>query len=205
MTTSEHDRIDRRLLVAAILADRPDDLLVVSSLGSPTYDVAAAGDHPLNFPLWGAMGSAVTVALGLALARPANRVLAFVGDGELLMALGALATIGVQKPANLAVALLDNASYGETGGQPSHTGLGVDIPAVARGCGFAEVRAFAAPLDAAAARAFLMGARGPVLASFAIDAGERARVMPPRDGHHLRVRFCEALHGAGAARPTVSA
>lgn len=195
---NEHARLDRRTLVADLLADRPDDLLVVTSLGSPTYDVAAAGDHPLNFYLWGAMGSAATVGLGLALARPDKRVLVFAGDGELLMALGALATIGVRKPANLAIAVLDNARYGETGGQPSHTGLGVDIPAVARACGFAEARGFADPLDAAAARAWLHETPGPILGSFAIDAAERPRVMPSRDGHHLRTRFRAALLGAGA-------
>lgn len=196
--THEQSRLDRRALVADLLVDRPDDLLVVTSLGSPTYDVAAAGDHPLNFYLWGAMGSAATVGLGLALARPANRVLVVVGDGELLMALGALATIGVQKPANLAIALLDNARYGETGGQPSHTGLGVDVPAVARACGFAEAHSFTAPLDVAAARALLLGTPGPVLGRFAIDAAERPRVMPSRDGHHLRARFRAALLGEAA-------
>ena len=96
------------------------------------------------------------------------------------------------------VALLDNARYGETGGQPSHTGLGVDVPAVARACGFAEAHSFTAPLDVAAARALLLGTPGPVLGRFAIDAAERPRVMPSRDGHHLRARFRAALLGEAA-------
>src|ERR1700690_568179 len=113
------DKLLRRVVVARILADR-GDILVVTGLGSPTYDCAAAGDHPLNFYLWGAMGSAATVGLGLALAQPQRRVLVITGDGELLMGLGALATIGAKKPANLAIAVIDNEHYGETGMQRTH-------------------------------------------------------------------------------------
>ncbi len=187
--------IDRRELVAGLLRDRPDNLLVVTSLGSPTYDVAAAGDDPRNFYLWGAMGSAATVGLGLALARPSDRVLVIAGDGELLMALGALATIGAKKPGNLALAILDNERYGETGGQPSHTGAGVDIPAIARACGFARAESFRAPLDLAAARELLLQEAGAVLATFKIAGGELPRVMPSRDGHYLRTRFRQAVLG----------
>ena len=55
------------------------------------------------------------------------------------MGLGSLATIAVQQPANLAIVVLDNGHYGETGMQPSHTGGGVDLPTVARGCGIPRV------------------------------------------------------------------
>src|SRR5258707_12435098 len=109
------NELSRRSAVARILADRRDTL-VVTGLGSPTYDCAAAGDHPLNFYLWGAMGSATTVGLGLALAQPQRRVLVITGDGELLMGLGALATVGAKKPANLAIAGIDNDRDCETGG-----------------------------------------------------------------------------------------
>src|SRR5689334_13306054 len=129
--------LDRRDLVKGLLLDR-DNLLVVSGLGAPTYDVAAAGEHPLNFYLWGAMGSAAMIGLGLALAQPKRRVAVITGDGEMLMGLSSLATIGVQKPENLAVIVFDNGVYGETGGQPSHTSAGVDLVAVARGCGFTD-------------------------------------------------------------------
>ena len=104
----------------ALLAER-DDLVVVTGLGSPSYDTMAAGDHDLNYYLWGAMGSAATVGLGLALAQPQRPVLVITGDGEQLMGLGALATIGVQRPANLTIAVLDNERYAETGMQHSHT------------------------------------------------------------------------------------
>src|SRR5215469_8816448 len=97
--------MDRREFVQRLLVDR-GDLLVVPGLGSATYDVAAAGDHPLNFYLWGAMGGTAMIALGLALARPERRVVAIPGDGDMLMGLGSLATIGVKQPKNLVVVKL---------------------------------------------------------------------------------------------------
>src|SRR5271165_3499171 len=122
--------LDRRQCVARLLRDR-GDLLVVSGLGSATYDVAAAGDHPLNFYLWGAMGGTAMIGLGLALARPDRRIAVITGDGDMLMGLGSLATIGVKQPRNLVIVVLDNARYGETGMQPSATDAGVDFAAMA--------------------------------------------------------------------------
>src|SRR6266545_34619 len=127
--------LDRRKVVDALL-ERRGELLVVAGLGSAAWDCTAAGDHPLTFPLWGAMGSACMIGLGLALAQPKRRVLVVTGDGEMLMGLGSLATIGVQRPGNLAVVVLDNERYGETGMQPTHTGRGVDLAGVARAAGF---------------------------------------------------------------------
>jgi thiamine pyrophosphate-dependent acetolactate synthase large subunit-like protein len=123
--------------VTALLQDRRETL-VVTGLGSPTYDVHAAGDRDDNYYLWGAMGGAALVGLGLAQAQPKKRVLVITGDGELLMALGGLATIGSAKPDNLDIVVLDNESYGETGMQGSHTGRGVDLAGVAEACGFAR-------------------------------------------------------------------
>ncbi len=131
------ERLERRAAMATLLAGRGDDLLVVPGLGSTTYDLAAAGDDDRNFYLWGAMGGAAMIGLGLALAQPQKRVAVITGDGEMLMGLGALATIGIQKPGNLAIVVFDNGVYGETGMQPSHTQSGVDLVGVARGCGFA--------------------------------------------------------------------
>src|SRR5213595_418724 len=128
---NQPNELSRRSAVARILADRRDTL-VVTGLGSPTYDCAAVGDHPLNFYLWGAMGSAVTVGLGLALAQPKRRVLVVTGDGEMLMGLGALATVGVQQPKNLSVVVIDNEHYGETGMQATHTASGIDLAAAAK-------------------------------------------------------------------------
>ena len=189
--------LDRRQAVATLLADRDDRLLVVSGLGSPTYDVAAAGDHALNFYLWGAMGLAVPVGLGLAQAQPRCRVLVVTGDGELLMGLGALATAGARKAANLAVAVLDNEAYGETGGQTSHTGLGTDLAAVALGCGFAGAITARDAAGLAEATRLLRAAPGPVLAVLQVARDPCPRVLPERHGHALRQRFRSALLSQG--------
>jgi thiamine pyrophosphate-dependent acetolactate synthase large subunit-like protein len=103
--------LDRREVVRMLLANR-GQMLVIAGLGAPAWDATDAGDHPLNFPLWGGMGGAVAIGLGLALAQPDRRVLVLTGDGELLMGMGSLATIGVQNPRNLSVVVLDNERYG---------------------------------------------------------------------------------------------
>ena len=139
--------LDRRELVRQLLIDR-GDLLVVSGLGSATYDTAAAGDHPLNFYLWGAMGGTAMIGLGLALAQPQKRVAVLTGDGDMLMGLGSLATIGVKQPKNLAIVVLDNAHYGETGMQASHTEAGVSLTGVARACNIDAVFEIADDADA---------------------------------------------------------
>src|SRR5438034_6527800 len=130
--------LDRRRAMAALLHGR-GDLLLVTGLGSTTWDAAAAGDDDRNFYLWGAMGAAAMVGLGLAVARPERRILVVTGDGEMLMGLGALATIGVERPANLAIVVFDNGRYAETGMQKSHTDAGVSLCGVARACGIEAV------------------------------------------------------------------
>jgi thiamine pyrophosphate-dependent acetolactate synthase large subunit-like protein len=185
--------LQRRAAMATLLADRPKDLLVVPGLGSTTYDLAAAGDDPRNFYLWGAMGGAAMIGLGLALAQPKRRVAVITGDGEMLMGLGALATIGIQRPSNLAVIVFDNGVYGETGMQPSHTQSGVDLPAVAGGCGFAtclDVRDEAALRDLAQR---LKSFSEMLFARVQIVADEPPRVLPERDGVVLKQRFRAAL------------
>src|SRR5574341_2232715 len=126
MATRNQPILDRRRVAAEILKQR-GDALVVAGLGAPTWDAAAAGDHALNFYTWGGRGGSAMIGLGLALAQPRRRFLVITGDGELLMGLGSLATIGVQRPRNLAVIVQDNEHYGETGMQPTHTRYGVDL------------------------------------------------------------------------------
>jgi thiamine pyrophosphate-dependent acetolactate synthase large subunit-like protein len=189
--------LDRRHAVARLLRDR-GDALVVTGLGGPAYDVAAAGDTPLNFYLWAAMGGAAVTGLGLARAQPRRRVVVVTGDGEMLMGLGSLATIAVDAPGNLAVVVLDNEHYGETGMQRAHTGRGVDLAGIARAAGFADavVVRTDAELDALARRLFT--APGPLLAQVKVSAETPALVLPPRDGPYLRSRFREALLGREA-------
>ena len=114
------------------LTDVVGNAPVIASLGHPAYDLSAAADRPANFCLWGSMGSASSIGLGLALARPDLRVFVLAGDGSLLMHLGALATIGWNRPANLVIIVCDNAQYGTTGGQESATAHGTDLEAAAR-------------------------------------------------------------------------
>src|SRR5689334_17539563 len=131
-------KLERRAAMAALLEGRTDDLLVVPGLGSTTWDLAAAGDNPRNFYMWGAMGGTVMIGLGLALAQPKKRVAVITGDGDMLMGLGSLATAGVKRPKNLAIVVFDNGMYGETGMQESHTSRGVDLVGAARASGIAD-------------------------------------------------------------------
>ena len=185
--------LDRRAAMAMLVAGRGDDLLVVPGLGSTTWDLAAAGDDPRNFYMWGAMGGTAMIGLGLALAQPKRRVAVITGDGEMLMGLGSLGTIGVQKPPNLAVIVFDNAVYGETGGQASHTQGAVDLVAAARACGIAacvDVRDEAGLEDLAAR---LKRLNETLFARVAINADEPPRVLPEKDGVALKRRFRTAL------------
>jgi thiamine pyrophosphate-dependent acetolactate synthase large subunit-like protein len=185
--------LDRRHVVATLLRD-PGDLLVVSGLGAATYDAAAAGDRPLNFYLWGAMGGAAMIGLGLALAQPTRRVLVLTGDGEMLMGLGSLATIAVQAPGNLAIAVLDNGRFGETGSQRSHTAQGADLAAIALGCGWRAACTVAQVGELDALRERLR--REALFAVVRISPEEPPRVLPPRDGALLHHRFRAALLAA---------
>jgi thiamine pyrophosphate-dependent acetolactate synthase large subunit-like protein len=185
--------LERRGFVRELLIDR-GELLVVSGLGSATYDVAAAGDHPLNFYLWGAMGGTAMIGLGLALAQPNRRVAVITGDGDMLMGLGSLATIGVKQPNNLAIVVLDNARYGETGMQPSATDNGIDLVAVALACRFKDARVVSSIDGVADVRALLHQGEGPILVNARIGAEDTPRILPLRDGHAIKQRFIEALN-----------
>lgn len=176
------------------LLERRGALLVVTGLGSPAWDCTAA----LTFPLWGAMGAACPAGLGLAIAQPARRVLVVTGDGEMLMGMGSLATIGARRPDNLAIVVLDNERYGETGMQKTHTAHGVDLAAVAQACGFAEARIVSKSAEGAGVRAAIHARRGPLFYQVKVKAESVPLVLPPRDGAWLKHRFRHALLGEGA-------
>ena len=188
------NRLDRRAVVKALLAER-GDLLVVTGLGSPTYDAAAAGDDDCNFYLWGAMGGSVMVGLGLALAQPDRPVAVITGDGEVLMGIGSLATVGVQAPENLSIIVLDNERYGETGMQKSATAHGVELSDVARGCRIGDTRIIDTMADVDTLAADIKRRAGTLFATVRISRDDVARVLPTRDGVVLRARFREAILG----------
>ena len=182
--------LDRRAVVAALLQD-PGDLLVVTGLGAATYDAGATGDRPLNFYLWGAMGGAAMIGLGLALAQPDRRVLVLTGDGEMLMGIGSLATIAAAGAPNLAIAVLDNAQFGETGAQASHTAGATDLAAVAAACGWSETVTARSMDEVELLRPRLR--HQAVFAVVKISPAEVPRYLPPRDGAYLADRFRRAL------------
>jgi thiamine pyrophosphate-dependent acetolactate synthase large subunit-like protein len=190
---SKANLLDRRGVVASLLAER-GGMIAVGGLGASTYDIAAAGDHDRNLYLWGAMGGAVMIGLGLALAQPGLPVVVITGDGEMLMGLGSLATVGLQKPKNFTIVVLDNEVYGETGGQASHTADTVDLVAVARACGIADARTLATMADI---EAFAPDMRevssGPRFASIKIDSANLERVLSSRDGGFIINRIRGSL------------
>lgn len=185
--------LDRRAAVATLLSGRAD-AVIVTGLGNATYDVAAVGDDPRNYYLWGAMGGAAMMGLGLALARPDTPVIVITGDGEMLMGMGSFATIALQAPPNLSVVVLDNGLFGETGAQETHTARGTDLAAAAGACGIAE----AATLHTMNEVEELVHnihapVRGPRVAVLKVASGGEPRVMALRDGAHGRARTRLAL------------
>jgi thiamine pyrophosphate-dependent acetolactate synthase large subunit-like protein len=191
MIPNDH-RLDRRAAIRTLLEKR-GALLVVTGLGSTTWDAASVGDGECNFYLWGAMGAAAMVGLGLAIARPERRILVVTGDGEMLMGLGSLATIGVQQPPNLAIAVFDNGHYGETGMQASHTAEPVELIGVARACGFRETFDISDEFGLREFATYTRDAATTLFARVAIRADEPPRVLPPRDGVFLKSRFRRAI------------
>lgn len=197
MTKSNLPLLDRRQVVKRLLRDR-GDALAVASLGNPTFDLASVGDHAQNFYLWGAMGGAVMLGLGLAQAQPERRVIVFVGDGEMMMGLGSLGTVAAHGAANLSIVVIDNEYYAETGMQPSHAGRGVDIAGVAAACGFSTAVLVRTEEELEKSVDAVMNGAGPVLITVKVDNGPQPVALPPRDGPYLRSRFREALLGSDA-------
>lgn len=184
--------LERRNVVRELLRER-GKILVVSGLGGTSWDVAAVDDDPRNFYLWGGMGGAVSVGLGLALAQPDTRILVITGDGEMLMGIGSLATVAAQQPSNLAVVVIDNERYGETGGQLTHSAFATDLAVMARGAGLARAQTLHT-LDAVSAfRRALYDTDGPLFAVVKVAAPNAAMVLPPRDGVLLKQRFRAAV------------
>ena len=190
--------LHRREVVKELLAQR-GETLVIAGLGAPAWDVTNAGDHQLNFPLWGGMGGAAMIGLGLALAQPRKKVLVLTGDGEMLMGLGALATIAVQQPRNLYIVVLDNERYGETGMQETHTAHGVDLAGMAKAAGIAQTLMVRTQADVSRLRKRIYAGEGALFAQVKVDEEKLPLVLPPRDGALLKNRFRAALLGPDAA------
>ena len=192
MSKSTGNKADRREFVYKLLGAIPD-ALVVTGLGSASYDVFAAGDRDKNYYLWGAMGGSTSVALGLALAQPDKPVVVITGDGEQLMGVGSLATIAAKQPRNLTIVVLDNGHFGETGMQRSHTSLGTDLVAVAKGFGIADAYTVDTTELCTEIAKRAATREGPSFVRVTIEANEPPRALPPRDGVYIKNRFRAAL------------
>ncbi|MAH85158.1 MAG: aldehyde dehydrogenase [Rhodospirillaceae bacterium TMED8] len=188
----------RREVAKQIHSAGGDELLLVTGLGSPNWDFTVAGDKEQIFPLWGAMGGAISIGLGLALAQPSRRVMVATGDAEALMGVGSLATVAVQSPPNMAIVILDNERYGETGMQTTATAHKTDLSAIAAGSGIilSETIHDQAALDLAIPK--MMEAPGPCVFVIKVRAESLPFVLPPKDGAYLKDRFRFALLGDAA-------
>ncbi len=182
--------------VAQTIASACPNALVIAGLGSTAWDVTAAGDRDLNFPLWGAMGGAVPMGLGLALAQPTRKVLVITGDGEMLMGVGSLATVALEAPPNLSICVFDNERYGETGMQATHTAATTDLEKMAEGAGIPETDTICTEGDLidVLPRLACIG-DGPSFHVFKVCVEHLDFVLPPKDGVILKERFRAALPG----------
>ena len=189
---SERITIERRDAVRRLLASR-GETLVVCGLGSSTYDVFAADDDPRNFYLWGAMGGAVMIGLGLAIAQPDKPIMVITGDGEALMGIGALASVGAQQPKNLTIIVLDNEHFGETGMQPSHTSHGANLADVASACGLIDSRTIFDHETLDAFSNIPNAANGPRMVVIKITNKNPDRALPNLDGVHIKNRVRGSL------------
>ena len=186
------DRFDRRALVTHLLKRR-GDALIVGGLGASTWDLAAADLDDRNVYLWGGMGLACSIGLGLAVAQPSRRVLVITGDGELMMGVGSLPTIAAAAPDNLAILVLDNQAFGETGRQTGLTAGPTDIAQMAEGAGLASAMTLTREDDLLALEALLYDRPGPTLAVAKVALTNDPLVLPTNNGALMTARFRTAL------------
>jgi thiamine pyrophosphate-dependent acetolactate synthase large subunit-like protein len=170
---------------------------VIGGIGNTNFDLWGAGHRQENFYMLGSMGLAVPIALGVAIAQPQRGVVALEGDGSILMQLGALATVASRAPSNLLLVVMDNGSYQITGGQPTATGLGADIVAIAKGAGLAQ-SAWAADeghFEEMVTQA--LAEAGPWLIAARLDQ-EKPMRQTTRDPAQIRANF---MRGLGTLKP----
>jgi len=184
--------------VAKTILDADDETLFVTGLGSTNWDFTAAGDCARIFPLWGAMGGAITMGLGIALAQPDKRVIVATGDGEALMGVGSLATVAVQAPKNLTICVFDNERYGETGMQATHTASVTDLSLTAQGMGIKDTATITDDAELEAGLDAIINGNGPIFRVIKVRAEPLDFVLPSKDGVHLKNRFRVNLLGEDA-------
>lgn len=182
----------KSLEAVQILHEHLGDALVVSSLGTPSYLLHAAGDRPLNFYLWAAMGMASSTGLGLALAQPDRRVVVLDGDGAAMMNLGSMVTVGARHPQNLLWVILENGAFLETGGQPISTHDTADLVAIARGAGIRQAARAANPVAMRELLEYSLKHQGPAVLVARVER-DSVHELPPVDPVRIKLRFMDAL------------
>ena len=181
--------LDRITAVPAVVGNA-DDFLIIGGLAGTAKDMASLTKDGANYyGLAGAMGAAVSIGLGLALARPDRKVLVATGDGELLMNIGALATVSVLNPPNLRILCVDNGHYGETGYQKSHTCLGVDLEQMAIGAGIKSTCSIEKEADLAKGAKMLRESNGSCFVLLRVKPTDGPKVKRLMDPDASRVRF----------------
>ena len=196
-----NDGLKRRDLVADLVADRDENTLMLAGLGSPCWDLTNAGDVAENFYIWGAMGGAAMIGYGVARVQPEKRVVVITGDGDMLMGMGAFATIANYPVGNLAILVLDNGRFGETGGQRTHTAGGVtDIEGIAKASGIPTTATMRAPSEVETLKELAFRTPGPVVAVAKILYEDLKFVLPANSGSYLKDRFRNAILGEEKAQ-----
>ncbi len=189
--------LDRRELLPAIFP-APQDYLFVSGLAGPARDAAGLTNDGDNlFTMAGTMGAAVSMGLGVALSAPERKVAVIAGDGELLMNIGALATVASMAPENLTIVCIDNGMHQETGRQRGHTARRTDLARMAEGAGLASVMTITGPGELAEAAKFVAGAAAPRFLLARVTDGPPTVYKRNLDPAECRLRFRQAYLGAG--------
>lgn len=199
VTNTRPSRADYYRVLAEHL---PQDALVVTALGNASYLWAVMHHTPENFYIEDAMGLALPLALGLALAQPTRHVVVVEGDGAVFMHMGTLITVGAMAPKNLTVLLIQNGVHAASGGQVlTNPGLDLALLARAAGIGRADNVATAEAFAKALPGAFVADALQVLVLSTEPDPGV---VIPPiaLDPVQTKLRFMTAI-GAPRYVPTM--
>ena len=187
-------KLNRRLVISELLKERKNSL-VVNGLGGTCWDVASLGDNDLNFYVWGGMGNACMIGLGLALSQPDKKVIVITGDGEMLMGIGSLATIALKQPKNLSIVVFDNELYGETGNQKTHTAYCTNLSKIAIGSGIINSSIILTQEDLLSLSLEIHQIKNLSFSVIKINQDQEEIVLPIREGAFIKSRFRRALLG----------
>jgi phosphonopyruvate decarboxylase/sulfopyruvate decarboxylase subunit beta len=183
--------ISRREAIAEAVKQLGDEPLIHAN-GYICRESFSVADRPQNFYMVGSMGLASAIGLGVALARPARRAVVFDGDGNLLMNLGIVGTVGALAPKNFVHLVFDNEVYGSTGNQASPS-RAVRLDRIARAAGYRTAAAVTAPDEVGAALRAALATDGPhfVLVKVTTEEADVPRI--PHTPHAIRDRFRAAV------------